>query len=151
MFAAEKADPLFIASHSALIKCANSQTPSSNVLLTTCLSFPWKRKPATRVASYRQTYSRRKRQGKLKYKTCDFVDVVKFIVYFYYQLDARILYFNTFITFLYMFRALLCSSSGGKIVLIQHLVSSLCLGDDTRWCTNTICSPEDEYNSARNM
>jgi len=28
-------------------------------------------------------------------------------------------------TFLYMFRALLCSSSGGQIVLLQHLVSSL--------------------------
>jgi len=33
--------------------------------------------------------------------------------------------FNTFITFVYMFRALLCSSSGGEIVLVQHLVSSL--------------------------
>ena len=43
----------------------------------------------------------------------------------FYQLDAQILYFNTFITFLYMFRALLCSSSGGQIVLVQHLVSSL--------------------------
>jgi len=32
---------------------------------------------------------------------------------FFYQLDAQILYFNRFITFLYMFRALLCSSSGG--------------------------------------
>jgi len=30
-----------------------------------------------------------------------------------------------------MFRALLCSSSGGKIVLTQHLVSSLSLGDCT--------------------
>jgi hypothetical protein len=29
------------------------------------------------------------------------------------------------ITFLYMFRAKICSSSGGKIVYIQHLVSSL--------------------------
>jgi len=29
---------------------------------------------------------------------------------FFYQLDAQILYFNTFIIFLYMFRALLCSS-----------------------------------------
>ena len=28
-----------------------------------------------------------------------------------------------------MFRALLCSSSGGQIVLVQHLVSSLSLGD----------------------
>ena len=28
-----------------------------------------------------------------------------------------------------MFRALLCSSSGGKIVLVQHLASSFSLGD----------------------
>jgi len=34
---------------------------------------------------------------------------------FFYQLDAQILYFNTFIAFLYMFRALLCSSSGGQL------------------------------------
>jgi len=27
-----------------------------------------------------------------------------------------------------MFRALLCSSSGGQIVLVQHMVSSLSLG-----------------------
>ena len=48
----------------------------------------------------------------------------------FYQLDAQILYFlNTFITFLSMFRALLCSSSGGQIVLVQPLVSSLSLGD----------------------
>ena len=56
-----------------------------------------------------------------------------------------------------MFRALLCSSSGGQIVLVQHLVSSLPLGDcsvnrlrnlcteqspkesdDTRCCVNII-------------
>jgi len=62
---------------------------------------------------------------------------------------------------LYMFRALLCSSSGGQIILVQHLVPSLSLGDcsvhrlredsrnlcteqspkdsdGTRCCTNTI-------------
>ena len=44
---------------------------------------------------------------------------------FFYQLDAPILYFNTFITFLHMFRALLCSSSRRTIVLTEHLVSSL--------------------------
>jgi len=40
-------------------------------------------------------------------------------------------FFITFITFLYMFRAPLCSSSGGFIVYIQHLVRcmSLFLGD----------------------
>jgi len=43
----------------------------------------------------------------------------------FYQLDAQVLYFNTFITFLYMFRALLCSSSGEQITLTQHLVPSL--------------------------
>ena len=36
-----------------------------------------------------------------------------------------LLFYNTFITVLYMFRATPCSSSGGQIVLIQHLVSSL--------------------------
>ena len=40
-------------------------------------------------------------------------------------------FFITFITFLYMFRATLCSSSGGFIVYIQHLFlcMSLFLGD----------------------
>jgi len=43
------------------------------------------------------------------------------------QLDAQI--FNKFITIIYMFRAISFSSSGGQIVLIQHLVSSLSVGD----------------------
>ena len=48
-----------------------------------------------------------------------------------------------------MFRALTCPSSGGKIVLSQHLVSSLSVqpfthSDDTRCYDNTICPPEDE-------
>ena len=43
------------------------------------------------------------------------------------QLDAQL--FNMFIRILYMFRAISCSSSGGQIVLIQHLVSSLSVGD----------------------
>ena len=38
----------------------------------------------------------------------------------------KILYF---ITVLYMFRATSCSSSGGQIVLVQHLVSSLSVSD----------------------
>jgi len=74
-----------------------------------------------------------------------------------------------------MFRAVPCSSSGGQIVLLQHLVSSLsvnsrtvcrlradysplstgilydCLSDDARGCNNTICPPEDEQGTARNM
>jgi hypothetical protein len=45
------------------------------------------------------------------------------------QLDAQI--FNTFITilYMYMFRSISCSSSGGQIVLKQHLVSSLLARD----------------------
>jgi hypothetical protein len=45
------------------------------------------------------------------------------------QLDAQI--FNKIITilYMYMFRAISCSSSGGQIVLIQHLVSSLSVSD----------------------
>ena len=52
-------------------------------------------------------------------------------VLFFTNLMHKILYFNTFITFLYMFRALLCSSSGGQIVLVQPLVSSPSLGNFT--------------------
>jgi len=45
------------------------------------------------------------------------------------QLDAQI--FNAFITifYMYMFRAIPCSSSGGQIILTQHLVSSLSVSD----------------------
>jgi len=37
------------------------------------------------------------------------------MIVFFYQLDTQILYFSTFIIFLYVFRALLCSSSGGQL------------------------------------
>jgi len=55
-----------------------------------------------------------------------------------------------------MYRALTCPSSGGQIVLSQHLVSSLSVqpfaeSDDTRSCDNTICPPEDGHVNARNM
>jgi hypothetical protein len=74
-----------------------------------------------------------------------------------------------------MFRALACPSSGGQIVLSQHLVSSLSIqystvcrmraesalirhtvqpfkgSDDTRCCDNTICPPENGHANARNM
>ena len=74
-----------------------------------------------------------------------------------------------------MFRAVYCSSSGGQIVLLQPLVSSLSVqysmpvesglqsalnrhtvrpfteSDDTRGCNNTICPPEDEQCTARDM
>jgi len=39
---------------------------------------------------------------------------------FLYQIDVQILYLNTFIIILYMFRALLCSSSGGQ--LYEHSI-----------------------------
>jgi len=44
-----------------------------------------------------------------------------------------------------MFRALLCSSSGGSIVYVQHLVPSQSVSG------RTIEPPEDEPNNARNM
>ena len=70
-----------------------------------------------------------------------------------------------------MFRAVPCSSPGGQIVLFQHLVSSLFVNsrtvrrtavrsqpayctaesDDTRGCNSTICPPEDEQGTARNI
>jgi len=68
-----------------------------------------------------------------------------------------------------MFRAVPCSSSGGKILLLPPLVSSLSVNgelqsalnlhtawpftksDYTRGCNNKICPPEDEQGTARNM
>ena len=67
-----------------------------------------------------------------------------------------------------MFRAVRCSSSGGLIVSMQHLISSLPVGDcpvhrltcaqnshlqsdDIRYCIDTIRPPEDEQRTARNM
>ena len=50
-----------------------------------------------------------------------------------FQLDAQnflfIYIYNTFIKILYMFRAVRCSSSGGLILSVQHLVSSLSAGN----------------------
>jgi len=89
--------------------------------------------------------------------------------------------YNTFIKILYMFRAVRCSSSGGLIVSMQHLISSLCKqvcclkllwcnllqcsklhhsnfrqhtclqSDNIRCCIDTIRPPEDEQRTARNM
>ena len=71
-----------------------------------------------------------------------------------------------------MFRVIPCSSSGGQIVLLHLLVSSFSVNgrtvcslralnlhtvrlfierDDTRGCNNTICPPEGEQGTARNM
>jgi len=77
-----------------------------------------------------------------------------------------------------MFGALTCPSSGGQIILSQHLVSSLSVNgctvcqmradtaesalirhtvqpftesDDTRCCDNTICPPEDGHVNSPNM
>ena len=77
-----------------------------------------------------------------------------------------------------MFQASTCPSSGGQIVLSQHLVSSLSVNgctvhrlradsaesalnrctvqpfkesDDTRCCVNIIFPPEDGHVNARNM
>jgi len=40
----------------------------------------------------------------------------------------KFLFYNKFIIFFYMFRALSCSSSGGQNCIIQHLVSSHSVG-----------------------
>ena len=56
--------------------------------------------------------------------------VITLLIDFVFQLNALLLYYVFFI-FLYMFQAILCSSSGGSIVYTQHLVlyMSLLLGD----------------------
>jgi len=49
------------------------------------------------------------------------------------------LFYNTFITVLYMLRATSCSSSGGQIVLIQHLVESLSVS------SRPVCIPDGHW------
>jgi len=72
----------------------------------------------------------------------------------------RTIIFCVFISVLHMFRATLCSSSDESIVSIQHLVYvTLCrwpyrvqVGKFlTRCCIDTIDSPDDEHEVARNM
>jgi len=46
------------------------------------------------------------------------------LIVFFYQLDGQILYFNIFIILLYMFRALLCSSSGYERILVTCVLNS---------------------------
>jgi hypothetical protein len=87
------------------------------------------------------------------------------------KLDAQFLLY-IFISFLYMFRATLCSSSGESIESIQHRVYvTLCRRSGiqvgkvpncitngqlhrvtyTRCCIGTTDSPDDEHRVARNM
>ena len=74
----------------------------------------------------------------------------------------KFLFYNKFIIFLYMFRALLCSSTGGQIVLYSiRYRHTLQVQPAHRTATysvwryqmqyNTILPPDDEHNSARNI
>ena len=68
------------------------------------------------------------------------------------QLDVQI--FNTFITilYMYMFRAISCSSSGSQIVLIQHLVSSLSVSDrPVQRCTERSLTENDDIRCSINL
>jgi len=59
---------------------------------------------------------------------------------FFSQFDAQILYFNTFITFLYMFRALLCPSSGGQnCINTASGVVTLETGEWSKLLKYTVC------------
>jgi len=57
----------------------------------------------------------------------------------------KFLFYNKFIIFLHMFRALLCSSSGGQNCIIQHLVSSLSVGG--RPVRKLTCEPDGHLQS----
>ena len=51
-------------------------------------------------------------------------------------------FYNKFIICLYMFQALLCSSSGGQNCIIQHLVSSRSVGDRPVHSPLSTCAPD---------
>jgi len=88
-------------------------------------------------------------------------------VSFFKRLIHKFLFYNKFIIFLYMFRALLCSSSGGQIVLYSIWYRHTCRWpsgaqverglsqsvhqtatyrcDDTRCCIIQFWPPDDEH------
>ena len=74
-----------------------------------------------------------------------FLYSITIYIYIYIYMCVCVCVCVCYITILNMFRAVPCSSSGGRIVILQPLVSSL------RGCNNTICPPEDEQGTARNM
>ena len=62
----------------------------------------------------------------------DWLTVHRSITLVNFHLDAQNSYlfiYYTFIKILYMFRAVRCSSSGGLILSMQYLISSLSVGD----------------------
>ena len=59
----------------------------------------------------------------------------------------KILFYNKFIIFLYMFRALLCASSGGQNCIIQHLVWSHCVGGRPVHSPLSTCAPDGHLQS----
>jgi hypothetical protein len=62
---------------------------------------------------------------------------------FNYRLNAQFIYSNNvyYIIILDMFRAISCSSSGGQIVLLQHLISSVSVSSySVRWL-RADCNP----------
>jgi hypothetical protein len=61
------------------------------------------------------------------YSVC-FFDVLLTVHLSINSVMYKFLFDSKFIIFLYMFRALLCSSSGGQNCIIQHLVSSHSVG-----------------------
>jgi len=57
-----------------------------------------------------------------------------------------------FISFLYMFRATMCPSSGETTVFMRHLVLvTLCGSLSGTQCIDTVVSPDDGHIVARNM
>ena len=54
----------------------------------------------------------------------------------------KFLFYNKFFIFLYMFRALLCSSSGGQNCIIQHLESSQSAGGRPVHGLREDCAPD---------
>jgi len=54
----------------------------------------------------------------------------------------KILFYNRFIICMYMFRALLRSSSGGQNCIIQHLASSHCVGGRPVHSPLSTCAPD---------
>ena len=68
------------------------------------------------------------------------------MIVFFYQIDAQILYFNTFITFLYIFFISVINQLDTQHFCAQSVhETAIYRCDDTRGCIMQFWPPDDEH------
>jgi len=64
---------------------------------------------------------------------------------------GQIVLLQPLVSLLFISSRTVCRLRAGAVRSQQHYVRPFTESDDTRCCNNTICPPEDEHSTARNM